>query len=470
MKTSISSRRAQSGSTYMTVVITTIIVGAMLAAYLKMISVQNQFTMRSQAWNRSVPVLEAGVEEAMAHLNRNASPDASGNFNVNLVSDGWAVDPNGGWFKVGNIGDDYYHTRITSFTPGGTGGNFPFIESVGYVKQLPTFSLNRGTGPFLAAISLQDLTSAGYTKRAVLAGTTNVPTFTKALVARRGIDMNGNGVFVDSFDSSNTNFSTNKRWVWSKHRANGDIASNDTITNTISIQNANIWGRVATGPHGTVSIGSQGCVGDAAWQANSANRGKIQPGYSTDDMNVQFPEVVLPAGSGSWSAPSGGGGYSMVLDTPNGNYRVWSGNVNGKILVNAPNVRLRVDSGWNFNGQDFLEIRTNASIKIYLNCPTADITGQGIVNSSGTANQCYIFATSALRTLDMGGNGETTCVLYAPYTDVTFHGGGSSDQDFSGAAIVNSIRLTGHYSFHYDEALGRIGLYRGYSLTSWNEN
>jgi len=62
MKTRVSTHRRTRAFTYLTVVITMIVVGLMLAAYLKLVSVQNQFSVRSQTWNRSVPVLEAGVE------------------------------------------------------------------------------------------------------------------------------------------------------------------------------------------------------------------------------------------------------------------------------------------------------------------------------------------------------------------------------------------------------------------------
>ena len=76
------SRRATRASTYMTVVVTMIIVGVMLAAYIKMVGTQNTFATHSQTWNRSVAVLEAGVEEAMAHLNKNGSPDSGGTVNI----------------------------------------------------------------------------------------------------------------------------------------------------------------------------------------------------------------------------------------------------------------------------------------------------------------------------------------------------------------------------------------------------
>ena len=279
--------------------------------------------------------------------------------------------------------------------------------------------------------------------------------------------MNGNNVLTDSYDSRRPAYSTNGRWDASKRRDHGDIASNDTLTNIVNVGNANIWGNVATGPSGTVALGPNGAVGDAAWQ-NGGNHG-IQPGHSTDDMNVDFPDVVMPASSAAWLPPlSGSGGYQYVFSV-SGDYRI-SGTVNGSILVTAPNVRLRVDGGWTFNGNsDGLTIGTNASIKIYLNCASANITGQGIINTAGTPDQCYIFGTSALTSLDIGGNGEATCAIYAPYANVTMHGGGSSVQDFSGAVVANTFRFTGHYNVHYDEALGRIGLYRGFVLTSWDE-
>jgi hypothetical protein len=49
------------------------------------------------------------------------------------------------------------------------------------------------------------------------------------------------------------------------------------------------------------------------------------------------------------------------------------------------------------------------------------------------------------------------------------HGGGNSDQDFSGAIVAKTFKFTGHYNIHYDEALGRNGLWRGFTITSWNE-
>ena len=143
----------------------------------------------------------------------------------------------------------------------------------------------------------------------------------------------------------------------------------------------------------------------------------------------------------------------VITFNSSGSYRVdSSGPVSGKLIVAAPNVRLRVDGGMSVSGTGSITISSNASITIYLNCPSANIGGQGVVNS-GVASQCYIFGTPILKTLALGGNGETTCAVYAPHADVTLQGGGASEQDFSGAIVANSLRFTAHYNIHFDESL-----------------
>ena len=466
MKTCLSARRSRRGSTYLTVIVAMAVIGIVLAAYLSMVGTQNSFSARSQTWNRSVAVLEAGLEEAMAHLTKNGSPPEPGvPVNLTLLAgDGWDNNGslNGPWTKQGWIDGDFYYVSIASWS--GTTAQFPTISSTGFVRQLPAYAWHRSGGPLLAAISLPSLEAGGFSSRAVQCRVTNNPSFSRALVAKHGIDMNGNNVLTDSYDSRNPLYSTGGRWDASKRRANGDVASNDTLTNVINVGNANIWGRVATGPGGTVSLGPNGAVGNAAWQAS---RTGIQPGYSTDDMNVEFPDAVVPAGSLGWLPPlPGSGGYQYNFNIP-GNYKV--DNINGDILVSAPNVRLLVTGGWTFTGQKGMTITNNGSIKIYLDCASANITGNGILNTVGTPDQCYIFGTTKLTSLDIGGNGECTAVVYAPYANVTLHGGGNSRQDFSGAIVANTFRFTGHYNIHYDEALGRAGLWRGFTIISWDE-
>ena len=475
----------RSAFTYMTVIITMIVVGVMLAAYLKMVTVQNQLTERSQTWNRTVPVIEAGLEEAMAHLNKNGAP-VSGVFDVSkLATDGWTGDSSLGWTKTAQIGNDYYSVLISPWnTSGGmTPSNFPSVRSVGLVEQLPAFA-QTSRGSFFVADIIQDLLGSGkYSQRTVFCTTTNVPTFTKALVAKKGIDMSGQNVRTDSFDSGDPLYHdgfghyTNTPGKW---KANGDIASNDTITNTVTIGNANIYGKVATGPYGTINVGSAGMVGDIAWQSNSVNKGKIQPGWSTDDMNVEFPSVTIPAVS--WGTTTGqkytnnGVRYELYLrgssDPANPNYFQLPGgqDLNGTVYVDGHAVLLvQHPSKIALSGSsDTIKIGPGASLKLFADVESAAISGKGVQND-GIANQFYYFGTDRNVTLSYGGNAAFTGVFYAPSAAMTMSGGGAAQIDFCGSAVARTIKLTGNFSFHYDENLKRVGLYRGFVITSWNE-
>ena len=474
MKTQLRNNGREGAFTYMTVVITMIVVGLMLAAYLKLVAVQNQLTMRSQTWNRSVPVLEAGIEEALAHLNRNASPDAAGNWNPNMTADGWQPATGGGWYKTNKIGDDMYWVNIAPWPTTGTPTNFPSITSTGFVSQLPAFALNRSFGPFVAQ-AVNTLVSPNYSVRVVQATTTNLPTFTRGLVAKHMIDFNGKNAMTDSFDSTDPNASNNGRYDLTKARDHGDIGSNDTITNTVNLGNAIIKGNVSTGPLGTIAIGPLGMVGDSNFVANAANRGKVQSGHSRDDLNVEFPNVPMPDGSLGWTglpSPSSttidGTNYNYVL-TGGNDYRITSGDMASSYYIQGPGkVRIRVDTGINLTGNDVLRVSTNATLELYLDCESAKIGGQGIAND-GQAVNFYLFGSPRLKSIDLGGNSSFTGVIYAPNAALNLNGGGSSWTDFSGSAMVDSAKFNGNFKFHFDEALPKKGLWHGFVLTSWNE-
>jgi hypothetical protein len=481
MKTYLNPLRRTHAFTYVTVFITMIVVGLMLTAYLKLVAVQNQLTMRSQVWNRSVPVLEAGVEEALAHLNKNASPDASGNFNPQMTADNWVTTADGGWSKLGSVGGDYYYVKIAAWpTASAVPSSFPFIFSTGYVQQASAFAFNwrRRPGPFLA-ITLEGLLGTNINKfsaRVVEATTTNVPTFTKGLVTKGLIDLNGRNIFTDSYNSTNSAQSTGGRWDQNKALDHGDIASNDIL---INVGNATVKGNVAVGPRGSANIGN-GVVGDAAFVANPANVGKIQPGHFRDDMNVEFLDPAVPAASTTWGGlPSpnptdydaDGDGvlerYQYVLT--GGNYRIYgTDTLSSKSILIRGNVQIRVDTRINLTGQDVIRLDTSANLTIYANCADVSVAGNGIVNP-GVSTAMTLKGTPNCLNISLGGNGEFTGTIDAPNAHLDLNGGGSGSGDFSGAAKVKSAKFNGHYKFHYDEALPKIGAWRGFVLTSWNE-
>ncbi len=413
------------------------------------------------------------------------------------------------------LGDSFYSVTITNYVAGTT--NRPIIESKGYAVR-PTVLASR-QGPFLAAAVVLNNTYE-YLGRGVRARTQKLAIFGKGLVAKDSIDMNGNNVATDSFDSMDPHYSTNGLYLSTRTKDGGDVAVNASLTNSLNIGNANIRGHVAVGPGGTIAVGNQGAVGSAAWLA-AGNHG-IEPGWSGNDMNVSFDDVVVP--SFAWFAPTGGY-YSVIQSVvyPTGTTRVVRTNwvttsslpagtpspittngsganktytykafvyitptnssgtyynyvledgmnyhkdgLSGNILV-LGNANLSVSSSCNITG---LTIEWGKHLDLYSSAPSATLTGNSTANSDGTADSFAFWGTTNCTSITLNGNASFTGTIYAPSADFVMNGGGNNTVDFIGASITKTARLNGHFNFHYDEALKNIGPSRGFIVASWNE-
>ena len=93
-------------------------VGLTLLAYLGLVQFQNTTNVRSQEWNYAMPVVEAGIEEALAHLN------ARGATNGSLACDGW-MESGGTYTMIRTLGDSFYSVTISNYVAGTT--NQPLI-------------------------------------------------------------------------------------------------------------------------------------------------------------------------------------------------------------------------------------------------------------------------------------------------------------------------------------------------------
>ncbi|MEW6304584.1 MAG: hypothetical protein AB1705_14000 [Verrucomicrobiota bacterium] len=97
--------RAQSGSILLTCLILASVMGMTLASYLSLVSAQSHSVARSQAWNSAIPVVEGGIEEALAHLHHNGTS--------NLASAGWTQD-GAVYSKWRQIGDSWVFLTISN--------------------------------------------------------------------------------------------------------------------------------------------------------------------------------------------------------------------------------------------------------------------------------------------------------------------------------------------------------------------
>jgi len=575
MKTRISPGTGEQGTTLLVALFLTTILAVTIAGYLRHAYQQHYLSMRSQVWNTSMATTEAGIEEALQHLNANPT-----NLSAN------------GWVKSGSL-----YTMTRDLTPKARyvvtidAANLekPEISSVAYVNPPSMGGLGSGPLAFFAAALSPGYTDPSSTeakvRRAVVVKAGRTSLYAKAMVAKYTIDMNGNNVTTDSFDSSDPDHSDNGMYPTnsSKRMSNGDVASNHTVQNSITVGNANIYGKVAVGPGGTVSVGSQGGVGERWWVA--ANPGKIQAGYFSDDMNFTFPTVELPAAFGSTPLPQNYTVYTtnwvfssstnmvttttypspaplsgvvsnisyqtvsaLPSPTPYGavtnvltenqksktfpaagtykgtptktgswwyfdritgtnytypyytytygvgttttNYTVTSKTYdyviegssgtmppqtytlnalsNAKVLVKG-NVNLIVLGDVKQSGQNGIWVDTDGKLQMWVGGTSCDLSGQGVFNDNGYAQNFMLFCTDSVTSLTLAGNGEFTGVIVAPNAAVRLNGGGSDPEDFIGSLIAKTIVLNGHYKFHYDEALKSLIGNSRYKVQEWNE-
>lgn len=418
-------RRHEEGSALVvTLFITTaILIG--LGSYLLLVRAQYVSVVRSQAWNGALTMAESGVEEGLAQLNPGA---LAVNITVDRTANGWG-SPAGGFY--GPISRTI--TNNQSYSVVFSTGNWPTIYSTGYVR-LPDISATL--------------------KRVIAVATTNVPLFNFALAARTNITMHGNGLSVNSFDSSSTNLSTNGRYDSSKTSTNGDVG---VLYGNLDPGNHNIAGDVYLGP--TASLSSTGSIS----------------GSIHSDYNYDFPDVVLPSTAGWFTLstpPSGtinGTSYTYAF-TNSGDYIIpnMSGSASVYVGSNAT-VRLYIQSG----GVGSVLVAGNGGytagkLTMYVAASSFSIGGGGAVDGGRAANLAY-YGLPSNTSISLSGNAAFTGTIYAPSADFTMSGGGSSSYDFVGCGIFRSITFNGHFMFHFDEALLTSGASRGYFAVSWNE-
>ncbi len=450
----IRNTRQNAGNALIITLLTCLIIGVGLASYLVLVSSQNYSVMRSLAWNATIPILEAGAEEALTQLHTSGLE--------NLAANGWVwtnTETGPAYYRKRHLDDSYYEAYITPTDP-------PKVYSYGSVP-LPLSPVSQ-VGMILATLGLGDTQTPAFLSRRVRIETTGGALHAKGMVARGQINLNGNNVGTDSFDSEDPNHSDGGLYPDSdpdKTLDNGDIATNSGLIDSLSVGNADVKGHVATGPGGSVTIGSNGSVGNKAW-VDSGHHG-IQPGYVQDDMNVDFKPVSVPFTSG-YSIPVGGTvdgvGYDYVLG--DGNFQLSS--LGGTVIVTGHAI-LHVTDSLSFSGNNFLKITETGSLKIYMSGSSANFAGNATWNEDGSALKLQYWGLPSNTSVSISGNGAFTGTIYAPSAELTLNGGGKDNYDFVGASISKTVKMNGHVKFHYDEALKRNGPRRDYVVTSWNE-
>ena len=291
MKTKLSKRMRQAASALITALVICSIFSLFVVYYLSLIEQQNYLNCRSQSWNVAISITEAGVEEGLEHLN-----DNTGNLNVAP----WTSLGNNTYYRSNSLPDgNSYTVYITNSLPN------PVVVARAYVNSSSFISLSQNlSAGFFAAAGVS--TPSTVVTRAVLVNCTKSSLFLAPLVAKKNINLNGNNIVTDSFNSCDPTKSVHGQYSPSVAGDHGDIASNLGLIDSISGGNANVYGTAHTGTNysgqPTVSIGPNGAVGSHAWQAS--NKG-LEPGWVLEDANFTFPDTTFPSTSG-YMTPTGG--------------------------------------------------------------------------------------------------------------------------------------------------------------------
>jgi Tfp pilus assembly protein PilX len=420
------SKHPERGSTLMVTLFMVGLLSFFLFAYLYLVRTQRGFVARSQAWNAAMGMAEAGIEEALAQLNPGAPAPV-----IDRTANGWGAANGGIYGPVSRT-----LTNNGSYSVIYTTDTNPIIYSTGYVS--------------VASIPAT-------LARVVRVTTANFGLFRAALATKYNLDLKGNNIETDSFNSMNPALSTFGQYDLTKTSTNGDIAS---IGGIVNVGNATVNGSVLLGPTASETM----------------NNGLITGGV-TNDFNVEFPDVVLPTGNpppavqlaipvvtngASYDYAFFVGGYYSINNLKNSDSIYVAPNTTVTLLLTGNVTVNNVYVAWGgTNG-------TSGSLTIYMDGPSFSLAGNEIVDSGNALNFSY-YGTTNNTSINFGGNSAFTGTIYAPEADFHMGGGGTTAYDFVGAGVVGSATMNGHFKFHYDENLGRGGPRSGYIATSWTE-
>jgi hypothetical protein len=327
-------------------------------------------------------------------------------------------------------------------------------------------------------------------KEAVHQGTSG----TVGLVSKNTFTMGGSGNnFIDAFNSGNPFYSTNGQYDNSKREKDAEVGIINSTGSAINGANSWLYGSLAYNGPGVAN----------------AKQGKNVSGTISTPFVATMPTVSTPnwaPGSYSTVLPNAQGNTITITGNPNANpptgtatnpllYQVSSILLSGHqtIQISSPvdskghalsgydNVQIWVtgtttDSSGNSlstSGNAGIFLDSNANLQLYVQ-GNANVTGNGIVNGSGLANNLWLYGVTPSNgsnpTAYIAGNGNFIGVVDAPAYNTTFAGNG----DVMGASISNTLTWAGNGSLHYDHALDNklpaLNNTVTYSFASWFED
>jgi hypothetical protein len=417
------------------------LIAVVLGSYLSLNLNTTRLAHRAFHARAALNLAEAGTEEGVWSFNQATAGRGD-------AWDGWSTDGTGAaWRNFTNF----------QFTANTTGAVKVYVDN----RTPPT-----GTNPKVVALATVSPPGAAPVTKMIEVTLRRRSWFAAGLVARRTLTFSGTNANVDSWISDPDHDPATAAVPYSAavRRDHGTIASADVSNNAVLLNQAHIWGYVATGG-GQPQIGSQGTVQGAGTPANVA----VDSSRITTDFSAEFNLLSAPV-DGTLLASVGATLGTAGTAT---RWRVPSISLSGsQTLTILGDVTLVMTAGSGTTaisvaGNAAINVPAGSSLTIYTEA-NLRIAGNSVANANAQPIACTIFGTNQTlggQDFQISGNGNLRTSVYAPNADVRLVGNG----DIMGSVVARDITLTGNASFHYDESLADSGTTTPYTISRWRE-
>jgi len=327
-----------------------------------------------------------------------------------------------------------------------------FIMAVIVLAAQVTSSFGESTTNLAPTISRKILVTAKQTKAM------------HGMIAKGNVTISGTAR-TDSFDSSDPGKSEFGRYQAGKAGQDGFVGTTSQIPGDLRITGtADIIGAVGTGAPGVYTVSGSAAAGSKDW-IDTGVRG-VETGYLQTDLNASFPDVVPPFTPTSFTPTPkpgivDGTNYDYVLNGGEFSMSDFSLVLSQKAIVKG-HVVFYVTGNFSMSGDAQFIVAEGATLDLYVG-KTTTITGGGMVNLSGKAENLNYYGLPGNTLVKLTGSANLIAIIYAPSALLDFDGTSS----FSGASVSQSMKLGGSFDFHYDESLNHRGM--RYVPTRWKE-
>lgn len=432
--------RAERGTVLVVALIFMALLALGLTSYLNLNLQNSRLSHRSYQQNAGFHLAEAGAEEALWSFNRAHAGAAD-------AWDGWT--PQGG-------------AALRKFEGFDFGANL-----TGSVKvYVTTTNPANGARPVVVAESTLQAPNQPASSRMLEVTLGRRSYFSQGIVAKDKLTFAGAVSSVDSWNSDPDNDPATAPVPYSAdvRKDGGSIATASVENTAVLVNNANIWGTVATGG-GAPKVGVNGSVRGA----DTPEGVRIDPARVTTDFAADFPVIAAPV-DGTVLA-----GVGATLGTM-GETTKWR--TPGIVLRGADTLTILGDvtlvlmagtgtSAISMTGNSQIIIAENSSLTVYAE-GDVQIAGNGLLNANARPGTFRLWSTNtslAGQSIALAGNGALKAVVYAPNATVTINGNG----DVMGSLVAREIRFTGNAAFHYDESLANESAEAPYGVVRWRE-